>query len=588
MKTLRWLGALLAMTLNAAAVAQDAGTAPAKTHPATATTDAGPSDAKSARATDAGTAPVLSTDAGTAKAAARLPVLVVLLPATTDPTAREYAMLLQARAYGQLLATGRFALPHVKQLLSMAAGEGLQGDNLRTPEDAERAAKRIGADAYVFGQLTSDPKTYSLNATAVKVGSKPPQKLALKLDLGDGTVKAIEEGGDALASALFKVATAEKKPLELNDVPPSTLSDPAMRSFARCYGTLMRQPAGIENPTVLDEVELRAAMEACEAAAKDDPGFSGAQAGLALAYAILGDDARAVHALKLVDPADADQPLAWQARFWLVTRYQSGEAGEQVLRDAIAKQPGFLLARSYLAELLDTLGQPVKASEAWKAYSDFVPGDPFMRTRLARSLSREGKKAEAIALAKEVVAGFPNSRDAKLQLSNCYIDANKWEEAVEVLEQLKALPQVSPDVYLRLGWASFRKGDMTAAKPLYEQALARATRPSQWRMRGRANYDLALVYLKSGDEPKAEESLKAALATGFRLREVDPAARPLLKKIERGDLSHKGSVPWRPLPETVALPREVSLFPLDSFGEVDPKAKPAAPEGFMWSTGDFK
>lgn len=527
-------------------------------------------------------------DAGTAAPKpARLPVLVVLPPATDDPAAREYAMLLQARAYGQLLATGRFALPHIKQVLAMTSGEGLKADQLKSPEDAERAAKRLGADGFVYGQLTSDAKGWTLTANAQRVGKKP-QKLTLKLDLGEATVKAIEEGGDALATALYKLAVTDKKPLALQDVAPSTLSDPAMRAFARCYGTLMRQPAGIENPTVLDEAELRAAVQACEEAAKGDPGFSGAQAGLALAFAILGDDTRAAKALSLVGAADADQPLAWQARFWLVTRYQSGAAGEYVLREAIAGQPGFLLARSYLAELLDTLGEHVKAGEAWKAYSELVPGDPFIRTRLARSLARQGKHDEAIALAKEVVAQNPNSRDAKLQLASCHIDANQWDAAVAVLEALKAQPNASADVFLRLGWASFRKGDTEAARAFYEEALARANKPGQWRMRGRAHYDLALVHLKNTDPAKAEESLKAALATGFRMRDADPAAQELLKKIERADLLARGKVPYRPLPSAPALPREVSLFPVNAFGEVDPNAKVQPPEGFLWSTGDFK
>ncbi|MBS1149519.1 MAG: hypothetical protein H6Q89_1217, partial [Myxococcaceae bacterium] len=338
-KANRWWGGLLAAALGSVAWAQDAGTP--------------------ARAVAAGP---------------RLPVLVVLPPSTDDATAREYAMLLQARAYGQLLATGRFALPHIKQVLAMTAGEGLKAEQLRTPEDAERAARRLGGDGYVFGQLAADGKGFVLTASAQLVGKKP-QKVTLKLDLNEATVKSIEEGGDALAAALYKVAVTDKKPLVLQDVPPSTLSDPAMRSFARCYGTLTRQPAGIENPTVLDEAELRGAVEACEKAAKDDPGFSGAQAGLALAFAILGDDTRAVKALKLVGAADAMQPLAWQARFWLVTRYESGAAGEQVLRDAVASQPGFLLARSYLAELLDTLSEHEKAGAAWRTYSELVPGD---------------------------------------------------------------------------------------------------------------------------------------------------------------------------------------------------------------------
>jgi tetratricopeptide (TPR) repeat protein len=556
MTTRRWLGGFLAAALSSTAWAQDAGTA-----------------------------------AKAAPPAVRLPVLVVLPPATDDAATREYAMLLQARAYGQLLATNRFALPHIKQVLAMTAGEGLKADQLKTPADAERAAKRLGADGFVFGSLAADGKGFVLTASAQMLGSKKIQKVSQKLDLNEGTVKSIEEAGDALATALYKVAVTDKKPLELQDVPPSTLSDPAMRSFARCYGTLMRQPAGIENPTVLDEGELREAVLACEQAAKGDPGFSGAQAGLALAFAILGDDTRAVKALKLVGAADAMQPLAWQARFWLVTRYESGAAGEQVLREAIALQPGFLLARSYLAELLDTLGEHEKAGFVWKAYSEQVPGDPFIRTRLARSLARQGKHAEAIALGKEVVAANPNSRDAKLQLASCYIDANQWDEAVGVLEQLRALPEASADVFLRLGWATFRKGDFLAAKPLYEEALARATKPGHWRMRGRAHYDLALVHLKSQDPAKAEESLKAALATGFRMRDVDPAAQAILKKIERADVSNagaKGKVPYRLLPKAPALPREVSLFPVNAFGEVDPNAKPEKPDGFLWSTGDFK
>lgn len=534
-------------------------------------------------------------DAGTAaapKPPAKLQVLVVLPPATPadNLAAREFAMLLQARAYGQLLGQGKFAIPHLKQILSMMGGEGLKADQLRAPEDAERVAKRLGAEGYLFGELIPDAKGWTLNATALPLGGKKPQKLSLKLDLNEGTVKAIEEGGDQLAALLYKVVVTDKKqPLVLGDVAPSTLSDPAMRSFARCYGTLVRQPAGIENPTVLDESELRGAVAACEQAAKDDPGFSGAQAGLALAFAILGDDTRAVKALKLVGAEDAMQPLAWQARFWLVTRYESGAAGEQVLRDAIAAQPGFLLARSYLAELLDTLGEHEKAGQAWMDYRDVCPGDPFIRTRLARSLARQGKHEEAIALAKEVVATWPNSRDAKLQLANCYIDANQWDDAVAVLELLKPLPEASADVFLRLGWASFRKGDPAAAKPLYEEALARATKPGHWRIRGRAHYDLALVALKTNDAAKAEEELKAALATGFRLREVDPLAAPLLKKIERADVSKsKSKVPYRLLPSAPALPREVSLFPLNAFGEVDPNAKQPAPEGYLWSTGDFK
>src|SRR5262249_15117512 len=138
---------------------------------------------------------------------------------------------------------------------------------------------------------------------------------------------------------------------------PASAKDVAMRHYAACDARLIEQPVGIDNPFVLNDVELKKAIASCETAVKADPAFSAAWAALAFASALAGDDRRAVEALSNVKPDAGHVPNAAVARFWLVSRYQSAEAGVAVLKEAIAKEPGFLLARAYLAELYNALGK---------------------------------------------------------------------------------------------------------------------------------------------------------------------------------------------------------------------------------------
>ena len=91
--------------------------------------------------------------------------------------------------------------------------------------------------------------------------------------------------------------------------------------------------------------DLARAIKACRTAVQADPAFQAAWAALGLALAISGEDAQAVQALIKVRADGSFQPLFWLGRYWLVTRYQSPEAGLKVLRAALEKRPGFLLAR---------------------------------------------------------------------------------------------------------------------------------------------------------------------------------------------------------------------------------------------------
>ena len=89
-----------------------------------------------------------------------------------------------------------------------------------------------------------------------------------------------------------------------------------------------------------------------------------------------------------------DRANGARARVGLVTRYQSTEAGEAVLKEAIAKEPGFLLARGYLAELLNTEGKHADAAKVWQDYAAGTPNNPFIISRPAFPDPYGGKSRE--------------------------------------------------------------------------------------------------------------------------------------------------------------------------------------------------
>jgi tetratricopeptide (TPR) repeat protein len=507
-----------------------------------------------------------------AVAAERRPVLAVFPPSAADPAGRELALLIQARTSVVLGTTDRYSDIHLKQILAMSAREGLDIETL-DPKQSERAAKLLGAERIAWGQLEHNEKGYKLKAVATDLH----KLVRVEVQLGADLARAVEAASTSLAHAMLKVddVTGFKSPPSV-----ATKSDPAMQAFSHCYATVVRQPMGIENPAVLDAAELEIAIAQCKEAVAADPKFAPASAALALAYAIIGNDAEAVKVLATLQGADLEQPLYWIARFWEVTRYQSNSDGEALLRQAISKRPGFLLARAYLGELLDTLGQHEKAAAAWKEYAEVAPMDPFVLGRLGKALARSGKHDDALVLTQKALDFEPKSRELRLQLASRHIDAGKVDDALVLLTALSDESGARGEVMLRLGWAYWLKGSPDLAQMLFEKALVRSKSPGEWRTRGRAHYDLALVFAKKNNADKTEAALKASLATGYRVREVDPSLQKAAQKIERAELVVEGK-PAPPRKKEVVLPREVSLFPIDRFGEVDAaSSKPKPPEGF--------
>lgn len=514
--------------------------------------------------------PFILCSAVTFAAPAR-PVVALLPPDAPDDDLAGFGMMLEARAAELIEQSGRFSELHIKQVLAMAEAEGLAANTLSEPANAAAARTFLGADRVVTVELDTDAKGMTLKGSVIDGKKTTPFTAKLPVTWPE----ALVQGSEAIAKAVLATekATLPKK----SSAQPESKSPEALRSLAQCYAIVIRQPLGIDNPAVLNGEELDAASAACEKSLAQDPSLKFAAAVLALSRAITGDSTGATKALNGLSVTDDMVEPYTLARFWMVTRFQSNDDGLASLRDVLKKHPGELIALNYLADTQGVLNDHVGAQASWTDYLAQVPASPFAQGRLSKALARQNKHDEAIAAAKKALELAPTSRAARLELGSRYIDANKLDDAIATLG---ALTDAKGEALLRLGWAHWLKGSTDAAAPLFQKALESAQAPAEWRTRGRAHYNLALVEAKRGKADAAKASLKASMLTGYKVRAVDPLLEKIAKDVERAEMqkpvADAGTV------AKLSLPKESSLVPFDPMGNADlTKKKDAPPQGFV-------
>lgn len=501
-------------------------------------------------------------------AAPRATVTTILPPSSSDASLQQLALLLEARASELVEDTGKVSQLHLKQVVRAINEESFSGD-LGDPKNADALRMAVGADRAVSFSLDAAGDGLVLNG--VTFDGKKPVPFTAKLP--KTWAGALEQGSVVLAKAALGSVPLAKK----SNAQPSSTNEEALQQLGACYPVVLRQPLSADTPSLLDTTELERAATACARAAELDPKLRFAFATSALAQAIIGGDAAATKSLAALGDSDDVLEMYTLARFWLLTRYQSNEAGVAFLSDLVKKHPGELLARSYLGDTQFAIGAWADAEKTWNAYVALAPNSAWAWGRLSKALARLGKNDEAVNAAKKGFALSPTSPEARLELGSRLIDAGKAAEAEEILEPLARVVPARGEHLLRLGWSHWLQGELDAAQAYFQRAVDVATAPGEWRTRGRASYDLALVEAKRGKKDAAKLALKAALATGLKLREVDPSLTEVARELERGDVARDAGVASGRL-----VPREASLFPVDPFGDPDVKAKkPPAPQGLV-------
>jgi tetratricopeptide (TPR) repeat protein len=496
--------------------------------------------------------------------AAELKPVVVLPPVVDGKVPEGIPLAIQERANAHLLSGGQWAVIHGRVVLSMISRQGMKLSTLNDPNDARAAAQRLGAAGFVFGTLSVAKDAWTLKLNISHVGD--PGVTSKEVKLPPHEAEAVAKAGQEIATAM---AAADGVKMELVAIPGAP-SDAAMRDYAACAQLVDAQPIGVENPTVLDAIQLTRAQGLCSSATKESPKFADAWATLALANAIAGNDDRALTALNtakgLWAPAPYHLPNLVLSRFWLVSRYQSAEAGEAVLKEAVAKEPGFLLARGYLAELYNVTGKHADAAKQWTDYIAITPNNPYIISRLGYTLARLGKTDDAAKFAQKALAYDPQSPELNLELASRWLDAGQPDKAIAVLEPIdKATP--TPELVLRLGYAQLVKGDADAAQKTLERAYALAKAPGDWRTRGRAKLNLAAIALKKGKKDDALKLAREAVSEGMKPTPT-PETKDVLALLTPAELAGKDS-----------KVKEASPFALKG-GEVDTATHPKEPKGF--------
>ena len=502
----------------------------------------------------------------------RQPVVALLPPSSTDANLQQLGLLIVARASELTEETKKVNELHHKQVVRAISEEGFNVD-LRVAANADALRGILGADRAATFTLEAQGDGLVMEGTVVD-GKKPKAFTAKLPKTWSG---ALEQGSVALAKALLPGISLPPK----STAQPMSSSEEALQQLGLCYPIVLRQPLSPDTPALVDTAELSRAAQACAKAFELDPKLRFALAAGALAQAILGGDAAAAKNLALLGEADDMLETYTLARFWLLTRYQSNDAGVAFLNDIIKKRPGELLARSYLGDTLFALGNWEEAEKAWRTYGELVPNSAWAWGRVSKALARMKKFDESLIAARKGFALSATSTEARLELGSRLIDAGKAAEAKEILEPLAKLNPPTGEHLLRLGWTHWLLGELEPAQAYFQRAYDVSTAPGEWRTRGRAAYDLALIEAKRNRPDAAKAALKLSLASGLKLRDVDPSLTALVRDVERGDVAKDGGS-GTPVTRPSLLPRESSLFPTDAYGDLDPKAKkPAAPDGLV-------
>lgn len=154
----------------------------------------------------------------------------------------------------------------------------------------------------------------------------------------------------------------------------------------------------------------------------------------------------------------------------------------QMAREAVALDPGFVLAWDALADSLNDLAGEVGGSQAEQLRAEaaqvrarileLAPGSWTVKRERAYQLWREGQRANAIALAREIMESGPLTYEHAFPYINLIFAVGHLDETVALVEQLRAIEPLSMFLSrdLQFDYIAARRYDQAEAE--YRRSLA--------------------------------------------------------------------------------------------------------------------
>ena len=178
-----------------------------------------------------------------------------------------------------------------------------------------------------------------------------------------------------------------------------------------------------------------------------------------------------------------DRYLRW--RQLLFSEYYDEEHDRErvrLTREAVALDPGFVLGWDALATSLDELASEVDGGQAERLREEsaqvrariagLAPDHWIVKRDRAYALWREGKWAEAIALAREIMEGGPMSYERAFPYTELIFSVGHLDETVAVVEQLKTIEPLAMFISrdLQYDYTAARRIDDAEAE--YQRSLS--------------------------------------------------------------------------------------------------------------------
>ncbi len=298
---------------------------------------------------------------------------------------------------------------------------------------------------------------------------------------------------------------------------------------------------------------LKTAVAHFKEAIAIDPNYAQAYAGLADAYALLGDweyaamtpreaiptaKAAAIKALELDDTlGEAHTSLA----FCLDVFDWDFEAAETEFQRAIELNPGYATAHHWYAWHLSLSGRTGEAIAEMKRAESFDPLSLIINADLAELLLIAHLYDDSIQQSRKTIEMDPNFGLAHNQLAQAYLQRGMHDEAIAELVKAIRLSGGSPTCTANLARAYAASGRRAEAV----QLLGDLKRPSA---RGYSHAsEIAMVYAALGDRDQAMAWLERGYAErvnpsvllrpGFDPLRADPRFQGLVRRVGLGPVS---------------------------------------------------
>ena len=234
-------------------------------------------------------------------------------------------------------------------------------------------------------------------------------------------------------------------------------------------------------------------------------------------------------AIKVLDEAsraftagkDTEAGLALlQERGELLVRQERLDKAREVFGKILAAQSTNAPARFRLARILTQLGYPLKAVGHFEKLYAQGWNEPEVNIHFAEALIRSGKPDRAIEELKSFLEGDPNSLEGLVKLGHAFVQKQRYEESMAVLERAVAIEPEHAPAYYFAGMAEIGRQRLRAQEVERKQRNGEVVSADEKPSFRKAIIALTTARKKSPDKLEYRELLAQALTESGKERNL--------------------------------------------------------------------